>query len=99
MATTTTRFVTIEIKDVHLDGFPEGSCYFWADDEGLLIGWPLIADPGEYDSDSFVTKEEAVQEPDEVVWEASGRGEFGPVRFWVPVKSLESAMRPPAEAS
>lgn len=93
------RSATIEIRDVRMDGFPKGedekgTCYFWARDCGLLAGWPLIAEPGEYEGDSFMTLEEAIEDPAEVEWEAGeGGGEFSDVRFWVPADALEKAFK------
>lgn len=83
--------ITIEFRDTREDGFPEESCFFFVDGEGLICGWPLIADPGDYDSDSFVTKKEAEQDPAEVVWEASERGgEFIGIFLWADRDSLAS---------
>lgn len=96
------RSVTLEIKDVRTDGFPEertdgwGSCYFWpSDGSGLINGWPLIAEPGEYDSNGFRTPKQAKEEPSEVQWEARARGDgYFDVEFWVSADELQKAFKP-----
>ena len=77
------RAVTIEIRDVRVDGFPEGECYFWSS-WGLLHGWPILPD---------TTK--ARENPDVVEWQAGeAEGIFIGIWYWVPADVLEKAFKP-----